>query len=210
MHLARLGAEVVAADVDVAGGRETERRGLGAVEFVRLDLTDTDDIADVVAHCAPTIVVNNAGGGAHAPWRYPQATAEQWVSTLTVNLVAPMRITQLALPAMQAAGEGAVVNIASSAARGSQAHTWPEYATAKAGLVRFTTSLRDFDEHVRVNCLIPDWIATERLSDADRLVEPPPIPLDLIGEQVERLITDDSLSGRAVVLDRGAAPQLLD
>jgi NAD(P)-dependent dehydrogenase (short-subunit alcohol dehydrogenase family) len=103
-----------------------------------------------------------------------------------------------------------VVNIASSAANGPHLHGWPEYATAKAGLVRFTTSLRDFDSSVRVNCLIPDWIATERLTDEERAADPPPIPLTQITDQVERLIVDDSLSGRAIVLARGVAPQLLD
>jgi NAD(P)-dependent dehydrogenase (short-subunit alcohol dehydrogenase family) len=157
----------------------------------------------VIDEHTPTIVVNNAGGGASPPWRFPDATPAQWISTLTVNLIAAMRATQLALPVMRAAGAGAVVNIASSAGQGEQAHPWPEYATAKAGLIRFTTSLRDFDPAVRVNCLVPDWIATERLTDAERATIPPPIPLSLVTAQAERLITDDTLSGRAVVLARG-------
>jgi NAD(P)-dependent dehydrogenase (short-subunit alcohol dehydrogenase family) len=208
--LAERGAQVVAADIDDEGGRETERRGRGGVWFVHLDVTDTDALAAVISEAAPTIVVNNAGGGAHPPWRFPDATAAQWISTLTVNLVAAMRATQLALPAMRAAEAGAIVNIASSAGQGQQAHPWPEYATAKAGLIRFTSSLRDFDPRVRVNCLVPDWIATERLTDADRAVIPPPIPLTQITAQVKRLITDDSLSGRAIILTCDRPPHLLD
>lgn len=49
------------------------------------------------------------------------------------------------------------------------------YATAKAGLVRLTTSLRGFDERIRVNSLVRDWIATERLTDTERKSDPPPI-----------------------------------
>jgi NAD(P)-dependent dehydrogenase (short-subunit alcohol dehydrogenase family) len=201
---------VVAADVDDEGGRQTEHLGGGAVRFAHFDVSDSAMLGALIGDVAPTILVNNAGGGAQAPWRYPDATPEQWTLTLTVNLLAPMRATQAALPVMRAAGAGAVVNIASSAAWGPRAHGWPEYATAKAGLVRFTTSLRDFDAHVRINCLAPDWIATERLTSAELATDPPPIPLARVTEQVERLIIDDSLSGRVIVLDRARAPKLLD
>ena len=38
------------------------------------------------------------------------------------------------------------------------------YAAAKAGLIRFTSTLSGLRErmNVRVNCVVPDWIATER------------------------------------------------
>ena len=210
LALAERGARVIAADVDDDAGRQSKRRGGDAVQFVHLDVTDDGAVAALIRDAAPTILVNNAGGGAPVPWRWPDASPGQWTSTLEVNLLAPMRAAQLALPVMRAAGGGAVVNIASSAAYGREAHPWPEYATAKAGLVRFTTSLRGFDERVRVNCLVPDWIATERLTDAERSLDPPPIPLSHIAEQTLRLVSDDSLSGRVIILDRGQAPELLD
>ncbi|BCJ29847.1 SDR family NAD(P)-dependent oxidoreductase [Actinocatenispora sera] len=209
LALARRGATVVAADIDDPGGRETQRLGGSAVRYVHLDVADGDGLGKLVGDVAPTILVNNAGGGARAPWRYPDAASELWELTLTVNLVAAMRATQAALPGMRAAGAGAVVNLASSAAWGPDAHRWPEYAVAKAGLLRFTTAMRDFDPRVRINCLAPDWIATERLTAAELATEPPPIPLARITEQVERLVVDDTLSGRVVVLDRGRAPVLL-
>ena len=208
LALAGRGARVIAADVDDDAGRETERRGGGAVQFVHLDVVDGGALAALINGSAPTILINNAGGGAHVPWRWLAATPDQWTFTLEVNLLAPMRATQLTLPVMRAAGGGAVVNIASSAAYGREAHPWPEYATAKAGLVRFTTSLRGFDERVRVNCLVPNWIATERLTE--RSMDPPPIPLSHVTEQTLRLVSEDSLSGRVIVLDRGRAPELLD
>jgi NAD(P)-dependent dehydrogenase (short-subunit alcohol dehydrogenase family) len=44
-------------------------------------------------------------------------------------------------------------------------HPSPEYAAAKAGLIRFTSSLAALREAmgVRVNCVVPDWLATERV-----------------------------------------------
>jgi hypothetical protein len=63
---------------------------------------------------------------------------------------------------------------------------------------------------VRVNCLVPDWVATERVSQADRAVVPPLVPLGSVAAGAIRLITDDSLNGRVLVLDRGEPPLLLD
>ena len=59
-----------------------------------------------------------------------------------------------------------------------------------------------------MNCVVPDWIATKRLTPQERASIPPPIPLATISGQVIRLIEDDSLVGRAVVIERGEAPRL--
>jgi NAD(P)-dependent dehydrogenase (short-subunit alcohol dehydrogenase family) len=66
-----------------------------------------------------TALVAGAAIGAVA---VPRRDARAVDATLTVNLLARMRATQLALPAMRDAGAGAIVNIASSAARGPGAH----------------------------------------------------------------------------------------
>jgi hypothetical protein len=63
---------------------------------------------------------------------------------------------------------------------------------------------------VRVNCLVPDWIATERLTPEELASEPPPIPLEVVGEAALRLIRDDALAGRVLVIERGEAPRLVD
>jgi NAD(P)-dependent dehydrogenase (short-subunit alcohol dehydrogenase family) len=66
-----------------------------------------------------------------------------------------------------AGGErGPVVNVASTAGLGLALSLYqsPGYAAAKAGLIRFTSSLAGLHEAmgVRVNCVVPDWIATKR------------------------------------------------
>ena len=61
-----------------------------------------------------------------------------------------------------------------------------------------------------MNCLVPDWVATERVTEAELATEPPPIPLDVVAAATQQLIRDDGLVGRAMVVDRGKAPRLLD
>jgi NAD(P)-dependent dehydrogenase (short-subunit alcohol dehydrogenase family) len=178
------------------------------MSFVRADMTVPEDVRRLIASSRPQILVNNAGGGGHIPPHFPNAGPEQWGATLDLNLRGPMLATQLALEHMRRAGAGAVVNVASTAGLGAKPYQSPEYGAAKAGLIRFTSALGAFDS-VRVNCIVPDWVATERLTDAEREATPPPIPLEDVAAAVLQLIRDDTLAGRALVLRRGEPPRLL-
>jgi NAD(P)-dependent dehydrogenase (short-subunit alcohol dehydrogenase family) len=178
------GADVVVADV-VPGdvGR-----------FVRADVTELDP----ELFAGVDILVNNAGGG-HQPPNFP---APGWDVKLELNLRAPMLATQYALER----GARAIVNIASSAGNETTTHAFPEYAAAKAGLIRFTTAY-ETPPGVRINCIVPGWILTERaqqeldaMSDAERAAAPPAISMDAIAAQVVRLIADDALNHQVVVL----------
>ena len=82
------------------------------------------------------------------------------MSALTVNLVAPMLLTQLLWPSL-AAGGGAVVNIGSSGGIGDDAYGSPEYGAANAGIRRFTASLSSRTD-LRVMAVVPGWIGLER------------------------------------------------
>ena len=180
--------------------------------FVPADLTRDDDVARVIDTTAATfgglsLLVNNAGGGAHVPARFPDAPPEAWTRTLWLNLRTPLLAIQLALPHLRAAG-GVVVNIGSSAGLGTDPYEWPEYGAAKAGLVRASTCLAGLDG-VRVNCVAPDWLATDRalaglaaLPAAERAAVAPPIPLSRLCDAVVELVEDDTATGRVVVLDR--------
>jgi NAD(P)-dependent dehydrogenase (short-subunit alcohol dehydrogenase family) len=205
LALAAAGAEVVAADVDEAGGRETAARSGG--RFVRADMTDPEQVRELIDGAQPSILVNNAGGGGHIPPHFPDATPEQWGALLDLNLRGAMLATQLALPHM--IDGGAVVNVASTAGLVHDRYQSPEYGAAKAGLIRFTTALAEVGG-VRVNCVVPDWLATERVTPDELATDPPPIPLDVLADAVLGLIRDDSLAGRVVVLWRGEPPRLLD
>ncbi|GAA0945721.1 SDR family NAD(P)-dependent oxidoreductase [Kribbella koreensis] len=214
-RLAVEGASVVLADIDEEGGREAcSLIGAGA-RFVRVDMRDDEAVAELMG-CRPRILVNNAGGGAVLRPCFPEASVERWTASLDLNLRAPMLATQLALGAMRDAGGGAVVNMSSTAGLGFEAHVSPEYSAAKAALIRLTATLAPLREShgVRVNCVVPDWVATERgISEYEEMPEaergPAQVPLATLTDAVVGLITDDSLAGRAIHLPRGAAPYFL-
>jgi NAD(P)-dependent dehydrogenase (short-subunit alcohol dehydrogenase family) len=209
------GAAVVAADV--AAGQAT-REG---VSFVRADMRRPADVAAAVSHAVSLrgrldVLVNCAGGVGAA--NYPAASFDEWQATLFLNLGAPMLATQLALDALGADGGGAVVNIASSAGVEWDAYDSPEYGAAKAGLVRFTTTLAGLRESmgVRVNCVVPHWIGLDRafaelaaMSPEDRAAAPPLVDPSAIADKVAELACDDSLAGAVVEMRGGEEPRLL-
>lgn len=102
------------------------------------------------------MLVNNAGGTT-AP-HFPDAPLEHWSRTIDLNLRGPMLASQLAIPLMARRGGGTIVNVASVAGLGWGAHSSPEYAAAKAGLVRLTSALAPLQEKlgIRVHCICPD------------------------------------------------------
>jgi NAD(P)-dependent dehydrogenase (short-subunit alcohol dehydrogenase family) len=220
-RLAAAGALVVVADVDRAAAEGTvaaiaEQGGHAAA--IAADVTDDGDVRRMIEFAGrdgggPHVLVNNAGGWGAA--NYPEATPEQWSATLDLNLRAAMLATQLALEPMRAAGGGVVVNVASTAGIGSDAYASPDYGAAKAGLIRFTTALGDLRErmNVRVNCIMPDWIATERahgelerMTAAERAAAGPLVPMADVAAAVIAFVSDDELAGRVVLL-RGGRPR---
>jgi NAD(P)-dependent dehydrogenase (short-subunit alcohol dehydrogenase family) len=174
-RLAEAGFSVVASDVD------------------RADMSVMEDVRALIHETRPAVLVNCAGGGGHVPPHFPEAPFEQWSMWLDLNLRGPMLATQLALEG----GARAVVNVASTAGLERGRHPSPEYAAAKAGLIRFTTALAD----PRVSCVVPDWIDTERVTPEERAAEPkPPLPMDAVAGAVLELIASPWM--RVIVLDR--------
>ncbi|TCC01305.1 SDR family NAD(P)-dependent oxidoreductase [Kribbella soli] len=216
VRLGAAGASVVVADIDAPGGQRTCELIGPSARFVNLDVRDDAAVAELMA-CQPQILVNNAGGGAVLTPSFPEASVDRWTASLEVHLRAPMLSTQLALPGMRAAGGGAVVNVGSTAGVRFGPHVSPEYSAAKAALIRLTTTLTPLhaSHGVRVNCIVPDWVATprglrerEELPPADR--GPALIPLSTVTDAVIRFVTDETLAGRVMLLEREQIPRLLN
>jgi 2-hydroxycyclohexanecarboxyl-CoA dehydrogenase len=160
--LARAGARVAIADRNETGGRDACKSIVeagGSAEFVALDLTDLESVracADTALGRlgAPHVLVNAAGWDRLEPFlEQDPAFMEELVR---LNLVGPVQLTRLLVPAMIDAGRGKVVNVASDAGRvGSSGET--VYASAKGGIIAFTKSLaRETSKHaIPVNCVCP-------------------------------------------------------
>lgn len=215
-RLGHAGAAVVIADIndDAANATvsEFEQAGLTAC-FVHTDVAGDDDLRAMIDFARDQlgpidILVNNAGIAPDGVM--PGNPPEAWSAIIHAYLRQYMLGTQLAIQAMEGRG-GAVVNIASEAGVGFKPHPWPEYATAKAGVMRFTACMAPQKErvNVRVNAICPGWIATEGvlaslegLTDEQKRKRGVPDPMltpEDIGDTALELIRDESLAGRVML-----------
>ncbi len=157
-RLAANGREVVVADLDAAGAGAVAKEIGGRA--VSLDVTDFGRVRAVCAETGPfAVVVNNAGLDQHA--FFTDMAETEWRRMLEVNLVAVLAVVHAALPAMQAARFGRIVNIVSEAARlGSKGGS--VYAAAKGGVVSFTKSIARENARygITANCVAPGPIDT--------------------------------------------------
>ncbi|SCY82207.1 NAD(P)-dependent dehydrogenase, short-chain alcohol dehydrogenase family [Novosphingobium aromaticivorans] len=167
--LARRGAAVWLTDIDAAGAeaRAAELAAQGfAARGMGHDVTSASGWAEVLFAIArqdgrgPDILVNNAGI-AVLRWT-PDLEPDEWQRQIDVNLTSVYLGCRAVLPAMRAAGDGAIVNISSVAGLvgipGASA-----YAASKGGVRLYTKSLamECAREGIRVNSVHPGVIWTE-------------------------------------------------
>jgi 2-hydroxycyclohexanecarboxyl-CoA dehydrogenase len=185
-RLAAEGAEVWVADRNAEGAARIA--GEIAGHPVELDVTDAAACAAAIAEIGTLdVLVNNAGGEEFG--FFTQTTPEQWQRVLAVNLGGVMNCTHAALPGMQEARYGRIVNISSEAGRvGSKGSA--AYSAAKAGVIGFTKAIaRENGRYaITVNAIAPGPIETPLLMGAKQLGE--------IGERVIETMRASTQLGR--------------
>jgi NAD(P)-dependent dehydrogenase (short-subunit alcohol dehydrogenase family) len=163
------GTSVGFVDVDVERGQELERRlaeGGATVRFVPCDVRDVAALQDAVAEVGGTlgpirVLVNNAAND-HRD-RVADMDVALWDDRLAVNVRHHFFAAQAVAAGMRDAGGGSIVNLGSISAH-IDLMDLPGYITAKAGVEGLTRTLaREYGPWgIRVNCIIPGWIMTEK------------------------------------------------
>lgn len=147
--------------------RTLGERGDGAqtVDACAADLADPATPARIAAAALARwnridVLVNDAAllGPIGRLW---QTDREAWDTTLRVNLLAPVDLCRRVVPSMIERGDGRIVNVSGGGASTPLPH-FSAYATAKAGLVRFSETLANelAGTGVEVNCLAPGPLDT--------------------------------------------------
>jgi 2-hydroxycyclohexanecarboxyl-CoA dehydrogenase len=169
-RLAAEGAEVTVGDLNLEGATKIAGEISGLP--IELDVTDLGSAqAAVESAGAPIdILVNNAGTDEFG--FFTQTTPEQWEKVIGVNLRGVLNCTYAALPGMQEAGYGRMVNIASEAGRvGSKGSA--VYSAAKGGVIAFTKVMARENARfgITANAIAPGPIETPLLMAAKQLGE---------------------------------------
>jgi len=169
-HFAAQGSRVGFIDLNGEAGRAlTGELGSADVHFEEANLADIDALRQAVVNIREalgpiTILINNA---AHDERHQNEdVTPEYWDERIAVNLKHQFFAAQAVMGDMKAAGGGSIVNMGSVSWMIGQGGM-PCYTTAKSGVQGLTRSLaRDLGpDNVRVNCVVPGWIMTQRQID---------------------------------------------
>ncbi len=191
-HFAAQGARVGFLDLDDEAGRALAAK-CGA-RFIKCDLRDIDAlrvaIAKFEAAHGPTLaLVNNAARDDRH--KIGDVTPAYWDERMATNLRHQFFAAQAVVPAMRTRKRGSVINVGSISWRLGLGGM-PAYVTAKAAVEGLTRGLaRDLGpDCIRVNCLVPGWIMTERQI---KLWLTPEGEADLMAKQClkEKLYPDD-------------------
>src|SRR5579863_4827704 len=168
-QFAQQGATVAFLDIQAeAGARlaaKIEAQGAEPI-FLPCDLTDIGALQNclqsvITKFKTVDVLVNNAGNDARHS--VEEVTPEYWDRSIAVNLKHQFFATQAVIPAMKSARRGSIINLSSI--------SWiipstglPVYVTAKAAIVGLTRTLaHELGAHnIRVNCVLPGAILTER------------------------------------------------
>jgi NAD(P)-dependent dehydrogenase (short-subunit alcohol dehydrogenase family) len=219
------GAAVVVADVDAEGGTQVAEHigaGGGKATFVRTDITDEAAVAAAVQASVDEfgsldILVTSVGApsdGQESPWHF----------AIDLFLKGPYYACKHAVPHMEGAGGGSIVNIGSIASVTGGISTSVEgtgYPTAKHGLLGLTRTiaLAYAAQNIRANVVCPGYIKTAMTRslyeqpDGGRslITEQLRVPLGRwgepheIGRVVAFLASDDAayITGQPIVVDGG-------
>jgi NAD(P)-dependent dehydrogenase (short-subunit alcohol dehydrogenase family) len=169
-HFAAQGARVAFVDIQEEPARTLAARlkvaGHPEPWFQCRDVTDVPALQGALADAARalgpiTVLVNNAAHDERHRWQ--DVTPEYWDERQAVNLRHQFFAIQAVAPMMREAGGGSIVNFGSISWHVGQGGM-PAYTTAKAAVEGLTRGMaRDLGpDGIRVNCVIPGWIMTER------------------------------------------------
>jgi NAD(P)-dependent dehydrogenase (short-subunit alcohol dehydrogenase family) len=171
-ELARAGASIVVADLNLEGAQSVAQALQGRGRALELDLRKEDEVASALEAIGRLdVLVNNAAVDFTLP--IDELSVAQWDAVIGVNLRAPFLLSKHAARIMKAQGGGHIVNIASTASK----RAWPNaapYHAAKWGLLGLSHALHaELRPHrIKVSAVVAGGMRTPFLLDRFPDIDP--------------------------------------
>jgi NAD(P)-dependent dehydrogenase (short-subunit alcohol dehydrogenase family) len=207
-------AQVVFLDIqDEAAKQLIERLTLDGATvpvYYHCDLTDIAEVqhtTQTILHRFKTVdvLVNNAGNDSRHT--IAEVTSAYWDQAIAVNLKHQFFMAQAVIPSMQKAQRGSIINM-SSIGWAIPATNQVVYVTAKAAIVGMTRTLSHElgVDNIRVNCIMPGAILTER---QQRLWITEAYKAEILANQaLKRMILPEEVARLVLFLPASALPQI--
>lgn len=228
--LARRGATIVALDLNAGAAAETAREVEavgGKALALTADVADPERMAAVIAEVLERfgrIDLYQANAGIGRPGDVETTPLDDWRRAQQVNVESLLISTRRVIPAMRAAGRGAIVTVSSVAGLRYLGYPHLAYSVTKAAVIHFTRMLAQqyAADGIRANCVVPGLIDTPRIRhtvasqfaddlDTARRARDRQVPLGRMGtawevaDAVAFLASDEAayITGTELVVDGG-------
>ncbi len=158
------GAQVIACDINDA--TLAELAAIEGVTALKLDVTDADAVAGVVATVGALDVLFNCAGFVGAG-SILDCDDDQWDFSFDLNVKAMYRLAKLVLPGMLENGGGSIINMSSVASSIKGVPNRFSYCASKAAVIGLTKSIAaDFiTQGIRCNAICPGTVDSPSLHD---------------------------------------------
>ncbi|NDR59166.1 SDR family NAD(P)-dependent oxidoreductase [Aliiruegeria sabulilitoris] len=175
--------------------------------FIQCDITDLDALCGALdtaasAHGPIGVLLNNAANDQ----RFDTLEIDEafWDASMAINLKPYFFASQHVIPAMQAEGKGAIVNMSSISYMMADAGYAP-YITANAAITGLTRTLaREFGpDGIRVNAIMPGMVVTPR--QLDKWLTPEGMAEHLERQCLKRTLEPADMVGGALFLASDAS-----
>lgn len=226
---AKEGAKIAGADwLEDAGNETIEiiKKAGGEAIFIKTDISKAEDIKNMVKKAADAFkkinILMNIAGITAEEGSIVDCPEETFMRVLNVNLVGTWMSMKYAIPEIEKAGGGSIVNFTSVAALEAY-KSMPAYAASKGGMIAVSrvAAIESASKNIRVNCIAPGHIATpmflgcwneEQLEALGKKI----IPLERLGDPMEIakvalfLASDDAsyITATTIVADGGLTARI--
>ena len=170
----REGARVVVSDISLERAQETAQSIIsegGEAIAVTGDVSVGDDARSMVSATVEAfgkldVLVNSAGVSARNAMPEGSSPEEVWDKVMDVNLKGTYMVSWHAVPEMEQAGEGSIINLSSIMGLvgypAGMGGGFNPYNPSKGGVLQFTRNLAvdAASKNIRVNCICPGYVET--------------------------------------------------
>jgi len=213
--LAKAGAKVLIADIDIKTAKDTTKEIMDSGSealALKVDVTSFDDLKNMVAIAQSKwgqldILVNNAYNSSDAQrGGVLEVSEEQWQKDINSLVTSVYAGSKYAIPVMAATGGGSIVNI-SSVHGLLVARKALTYETGKSAVIALTKQMAvDYGEvGIRANAICPGHIVTERIEQSTWKDNPSGLRFFADQYPVKRTGTPEDIGNAAVFLSSGMA-----